>query len=376
MVETVTVFTDLYRPTINGVTYAIDLWRDRWRARGRMPVVFPRIDGYDSGPDEFPVRSLQAPLYEQYRLGLPPIPKGLPEPDLVHAHTPFSLGVAGLRYARGKEVPLVASYHTMLGERTETKVAGEALATGLWFACRRYERWFFEKADLVVTPTSYTRDYLREEVGIESQIAVLSNGVDTDLFSPTDSSGFRGRHGLADAGTLVGYTGRHSAEKRLGELIDAAAGTDLTLVLGGDGPERDALERHARESDVDARFLGFLDREELPAFYSALDVFAFPSPTETQGLVAMEAAACGTPTVAVDAGALSDTVIEGETGLHYPSGDVEAFRRAIERVLRDRDRLSDLCLRRREMLSVEHSIERLAALYESVVAEGRPAVSG
>ncbi|MFC7173338.1 glycosyltransferase [Haloplanus litoreus] len=63
-----------------------------------------------------------------------------------------------------------------------------------------------------------------------------------------------------------------------------------------------------------------------PAFYSALDAFVFPSPIETQGLVALEANACGTPVVGANDGALADTVVEGETGYHFETGDVKSLR--------------------------------------------------
>ncbi|MEF8774544.1 MAG: glycosyltransferase, partial [Halobacteriales archaeon] len=116
----------------------------------------------------------------------------------------------------------------------------------------------------------------------------------------------------------------------------------------------------------DVRFLGFLDREELPAFYTALDVFAFPSPVETQGLVALEANACGTPVVGCNEGALADTIEDGETGYHYPGGDPGAFAAAIERAIDDADRLRGTCLDRREDLSVEKSVEQLADLYDDL----------
>ena len=133
----------------------------------------------------------------------------------------------------------------------------------------------------------------------------------------------------------------------------------------GDGPARPELQRRAAARD-DVVFLGFLDREELASFYSALDVFAFPSPVETQGLVALEAIACGTPVVGVDSGALSESVVDGETGYHFPRGDIGAFRAAMRRALAERAALSERCLAIRPELSVERSIERLAAVYDDL----------
>ena len=228
-----------------------------------------------------------------------------------------------------------------------------------------YEHWFLGHTDHVVAPSDVARNEL-EARGI-GPVSVVPNGVDTDRFAPTESD-FRARYDLPTDRPLVGYTGRHGFEKHLSELIAAVAGTDATLVLGGDGPARKTLEAEAAETDADVRFLGFLEREALPEFYSALDVFGFPSPVETQGLVALEAMACGTPVVGVDAGALAETIDAGRTGYRYAPGDVAGFRDALGRALADRDRLSATCLARREEMSVDHSVEALAAVYDAVGA--------
>lgn len=362
---TVTAFTDLYLPTVNGVTYTVALWKERWpRTRGPMTVVFPKMDGYDPGEGEYALPSVSAPPYARYRLGVPIAPDELTPPDVVHLHTPFSVGIAGLRFARKHDVPVVASYHTLLDARADQHVP-RPLVGGLKRACRAYERSFFERVDHVVTPTSFARRHLRSHVGADVAASVVSNGIDTEFFRPVDATAFRDRHDLS-AGVLLGYSGRHSPEKNLEAAIDAVAGTDYTLVLAGDGPARQDLEAHAAGVDADVRFLGFLDREELPAFYSALDAFVFPSPVETQGLVALEATACGTPVVAVDEGALIDSIIEGETGYRYERGNIAEFRWAIRRTLAENDRLSDLCRRRRAMLSVEHSLEQLGTVYDAL----------
>ncbi len=111
----------------------------------------------------------------------------------------------------------------------------------------------------------------------------------------------------------------------------------MTVVFAGDGPARESLEATAEHSDADVRFLGLVGRVELPDLYSTLDVYRVPQPRRTQGLVALEANCCGTPVAGVDAGALSDTIEDGETGYTYDEGDIDGFRRAIERVLDEQD---------------------------------------
>ena len=364
--QTVAAFTDTYLPTVNGVTYTLESWRDRWRGRGgRMDVVFPGAPDYDPGEGEYATRSVGFPFYDGFRFGLPGVPDEVRDADVVHAHTPFALGLSGLYLALRIDVPLVASYHTPTSEYADY-IANGHTATAIEGIARRYERWYLNHARVVVVPSEPAREHLRG-IGIDAPVSVVPNGVDTEFFGPVDGGDFRERYGLPD-GPLVGYTGRHGFEKDLDEIPPAfaAADTDATLVFGGDGPARGALERMTAEQGIDAHFLGFLPREDLPAFYSALDAFLFPSPVETQGLVALEANACGTPVVGVNDGALADTVVDGVTGYHFARGDTADFADAIDRTLAGRETLSGRCLDRRDQMSVEHAVDRLAQVYDGL----------
>jgi glycosyltransferase involved in cell wall biosynthesis len=367
---TVAVFTDTYLPTVNGVTYTIRTWRDRWERRGgRMDVVYPGSPEYEPDGGEYPTRGFAFPFYDGFRVGLPGIPGATEDAEVVHTHTPFLLGLSGRRLATRNGAPLVASYHTPTAEYADYLADGH-LSDAVERAALVYERWFLDRVDAVVVPSEPAREHLRG-AGVSATIRVVPNGVDTEFLGPVSDEAFRERHGLE--GTLVGYTGRHGFEKDLGTILDAVDGLeadldgDLTVVFGGDGPARETLERRAAEVAAHVRFLGFLEREDLPAFYSSLSAFLFPSPVETQGLVALEANACGTPVVGVDAGALSETVIEGVTGYRFERGDVGAFREAIRRTLRETHELRDSCLERRESTSVEHAVDRLASVYDEVL---------
>jgi glycosyltransferase involved in cell wall biosynthesis len=367
----VAAFTDTYLPTVNGVTYTVRTWRDRWERRGgRMDVVYPDGD-HDPATSEHPVRSVAFPFYDGFRVGVPAVPEAIRRVDLVHSHTPFGVGLGGLRLARRLDAPLVASYHTPSGEYAEYLSVNGTVERAVRRGATAYERWFLDRAAVVVVPSPETGRHVRESVGVDTAVEVVQNGVDTDVFRPVDGTPFRRRHGLPD-GPLVGYTGRHGYEKHLHLLLDAVDGMERapTVVFGGDGPAREDLERSAADVDADVRFLGFLPREELPAFYSALDAFAFPSPVETQGLVALEANACGTPVAGVDASALSDTVVDGENGYTAPAGDVEGFRAAIARTLDDRERLRERCLARREEVSAERAVDTLRGVYECALDGG------
>ena len=365
----VAAFTDTYLPTVNGVTYTVKTWRERWERRGgRMDIVYPNSD-HDADTGEHPVGSLPFPFYDGFRIGLPQVPDGIQRVDVVHSHTPFGIGLGGYRLARTLDAPLVTSYHTPSAEYAEYLSVNGTIERTIRRTATAYERTFLNRSDVVVVPSAKTARHVRESVGVSSDIEVVPNGVDTAFFQP-GSGDFRERFDLPD-GPLVGYTGRHGYEKQLSNIVAAIDGLDrdVTLVFGGDGPARGELETAAVGADVETRFLGFLDREDLPAFYATLDVFAFPSPVETQGLVALEANACGTPVAGVDAGALADTIRNAENGYKAPAGDIAAFRETIARTLDERERLRAHCLDRREETSAEHAVDRLESVYGRVLAD-------
>ena len=366
----VAAFTDTYFPSINGVTYTIQQWRDSWEKRGgSMDVVYPRKTGYTPGDGEHPIRSLTFPFYDDFQLGLPLVPGSLPSTDLVHLHGQFTVGLGGLRFANDIDAPIVATYHMSGSEYADYLSPVHSIARGIERVTNSYERWFFEKPDLVVTPSEATRNHLRNVIGVDTPIEVIPNGIEVDTFLPVDPSEFLARYEIPTDKPLVGYTGRQGHEKNLLELLEAVADLDVTLVFGGDGPANEELQAKATEFGIDAHFLGFLDRAELPAFYSALDVFGFPSPIETQGLVALEANACGTPVVGVDTGGLSNTIVDGKTGFHYEIGDVGAFREAIQRAIDERDSLSEHCLEHGQKQSVDAAVDKLSDAYTRVLNE-------
>lgn len=361
----VVAFTDTYFPSINGVTYTVKSWRDGWEARGgQMDVVYPAQEGYDPVDGEHPVRSLPFPFYDDFQLGLPKLPSSLPDPDLVHLHGPFTMGISGHRLARRASVPVISTYHTPVSRYAEYLSSNPKLVNIIEQAAERYERFFYKHSDIVIAPSRQVGEEFQKVVGVGTPIKVVTNGVDAELFRPIDPSEFLARHGIPSDQPIIGYTGRHGYEKSLKEILDVAKETGYTTVFGGDGPAREGLEEYANRIGVDVRFLGFLDRSELPEFYSALDVFVFPSRNETQGLVALESFCCGTPVVGADAGALSDTIDDGITGHNYQPGDINDFARQINRTVSDLNRLRNNCLNRRDAVSIDASVDALSNIYQ------------
>ncbi len=151
----------------------------------------------------------------------------------------------------------------------------------------------------------------------------------------------RAELGAGDAPVIL-FVGRLIGVKRCDLLLMAAArlreqGRKFHVWIAGDGPERAALEESAVRLGLgETRFLGNIRSGELPAFYTAADVFVLPSDHEPWGAVVCEAAACGLPLVLSDrVGSAPDAVVDGQNGFCFPSGDHVALADALERLLAD-----------------------------------------
>jgi len=321
----VALFTNNYLPFRGGVTTAVEtLRRGLERLRHRAWVFAPASRPPVSDPPwVFRYPSIPAPTYPGFALALPfsrrlhGTARAL-APDIVHAQHPFLLGPAARRFARRHGRPLVFTYHTRYEKYAHYVPLPERLVAALAvrLSCR-----FAGSADLVVAPSERIAATLRER-GVTAPVAVVPTGVPLDLFRPGDRAEARRKLGLPADALLCLYVGRLDREKSVdriidafGSVTDAIAGARLSLV--GQGAHETAARRRAEASPARERiwFHGGRDRDTLPLFYRAADLFLFASETETQGLVLAEAHACGLPAVAVRASGVDEVVRDGETGL-------------------------------------------------------------
>ncbi len=154
------------------------------------------------------------------------------------------------------------------------------------------------------------------------------------------------REELGLEGDVLGFAGRLGPQKSLEIALEALAGVPgVTLAIAGDGPDRKALERRARELGLDgrARFLGSVSREGVLRLFRAADASLLTSSWENFPHTVVEALAVGTPVISTDVGGVPEVVRDGENGLLVPAGDVAALAAAIERFFADdglRDRLA------------------------------------
>lgn len=266
----------------------------------------------------------------------------------VHSHYWLS-GWVGARLAELWRVPHITMFHTLgrVKNRANSTASGRR---GTLESTRRIEieRRVIRSASAIVASTEHERSALVENYGARAdRIAVIPAGVDLAMFSPIDRAAARAVLGLH--GEVLLFVGRIDPVKGLDTLLEAVAllrdRPALTLlVVGGTPPgvePRDADEIHLRQLAGQlgiadrVRWLGPVEQDRLPLYYSAADVAVVPSRYESFGLVALEALACGAAVVAARVGGLPTIVHEGQNGLLVPWRAPEAFAERIVQVLDD-----------------------------------------
>ncbi len=332
---TIGMFSDTYTPETNGVVTSIVSTAKALRRRGhRVIVVGPaHPEGDEEHPDVFHLRSTSFPFYPGFRLAFPLPAKlvaALPNVpfDVIHAHSFFFIGCLGAYLARMRKLPLFFTYHTRVADYAHYLPMYQRVtkAQAVWIS-----REFSNRCDRVIAPTTGTADLLRS-YGVTAPFSILPGGVDLESFGP---AGEPPRAIRTARGPVLLSVGRLGKEKNLDMMLRgfaafAAVQPEARLIVIGDGPHREDLERLAQELGVAASvvFVGALAQEELGAYYRHADVFAFTSVTETQGLVIAEALAHGLPVVAVNCPVTAEIVV-GKAGILTPD-DPQAFAQSLQ----------------------------------------------
>lgn len=332
------ICSDTFLPQVNGVARTLARLADAVRARGGDVRVFTSADPL-AAPDPTVRRFPSIPFWAYPQLQLAAPAPALLERELrdwgatlVHAATPFGIGLAARAAARRAGIPFVTSYHTSLSSYARFYRLGALAAPG-W----RFLRWFHNSGARTYCPTNAIADELREH-GF-ANVTIWSRGVDTERFDPRfRSAALREQLGADDDTVIVAYVGRIAVEKGLDVAIDgmaraiAAPGRRILFALAGDGPWAEECRRRLSTGMV---LLGELHGRALSELYASADVFLFPSTTDTFGNVLLEAMASGLPIAAATAAPTRELLGEGGPGIFFNGGCPTSLADAVRAVTED-----------------------------------------
>ena len=346
------IFTDTYAPQVNGVSISLQMISEGLKKRGHQVTIFaPRFPGYkDDQPNVMRLPSLKylnnPPIYVAV-LGTPRSTWSLTRKhfDVLHAHSPASVGLLAYLTASTKRLPLIYTYHTSITDYTHyIKFIG---GTGL---IKRAAGWFSATStnmgDQIVVPSPKFYRLLLEQK-VTKPIHFIPNGIDLSMFRTAKKPGWlRDRLGVGPEAPILLTVGRMDPEKRLSFIVDAFVKIaerhpQAQLAFAGDGSARKGLEEKVAKLAVKDRihFLGMVDRADLPNVLHDASLFLSASTTEVHPISAIEAIASGLPMVAVEDQAFEGMIENGQNG-HMVKLDVDVFADTVADLLNDRDRLA------------------------------------
>ena len=377
----VAFFTESYHPVVSGVVVSVEAFVGALRQCGAQVRIFTaRFPGYqDADPDVVRLPSLSLPTNPRFPLGFPCSRRAQREvaawgAQVIHVHGPFLLGRLGARIARRQGLPLVFTMHTRY------QLYAHYLPLPSWLVvplAAGISRRFANACNCVIAPSAGYAEQLRQE-GITARIEVVSTGLDLAALPPPDPKE-RQHWGIPPQARLLLYVGRVAVEKNVALMLGAFAALhrpDAWLLLVGGGPFQEQARRLAQQLGVAERvvFAGFQPRERVFSCAAAADLFLFPSTTDTQGVVLLEAMSQGVPCVCTESPAIAGVVEQGRQGLVVKENEA-AFTAAIDKLLADdstRAAMSKQARLTAARYDIKYCAQRLLEIYQELIAAAHP----
>ncbi|MCI8573588.1 MAG: glycosyltransferase family 4 protein, partial [Oscillibacter sp.] len=372
------ITSDWYIPAVNGVVTSVKNLRQELERRGHEVRILTLSQTTRSGERDgvtylgsvaagliYPGARLRTALGGKWVRDL--VEWG---PDVVHSQCEFSTFFLARRIAEELDIPLIHTYHTVYEDYTHY------FSPSVHFgkkAAAIFTRWVARHTDCLIAPTGKVR-MLLQNYQVERPVFVVPSGIDLDRFrsepDPLRTAVLKASLNIPQEHTVLVFVGRLAEEKNLSELLRFRANLGpggVTLLLVGDGPDRQRLEAEAAALGLetpDVVFAGMVAAEQIADWYQLGDLFVNASTSETQGLTYAEALAAGVPVLCRADPCLVGVVREGENGWQY-RGEAD-FRRKLDNFLAHphrREQISRQARQSAEEYSAKRFAERVEAIY-------------
>jgi glycosyltransferase involved in cell wall biosynthesis len=378
----IVLFTNTYLPHVGGVARSVAAFCKEYRRLGHQVLViapeFPNML-----KDEFGVIRLPAiqnfngsdfsallPIFQNLHTAL-----NLFKPDIIHSQHPFLIGMTAIRVARYRNLPIVFTHHTLYEQYTHY-VPGDSPALKRFVI--ELSTHYANLTEHVFAPSESIKSLIRSR-GVTKPISVIPTGVTSEHFAVGNGKQFRRKHAIAQDSFVVGHMGRLAEEKNLVFLAKAVVHflnnvPKSCFVVVGAGESETQIKKIFEQAGLlrAVFFTGVLLGDELIDALYAMDVFAFTSKSETQGMVLTEAMAASLPVVALDANGVREVVFDKINGRLLFNDSIKEFADALQEInglsKEKMQRLKQNARNTAENFSIQVSAKKSIACYQQILS--------
>ncbi|MEF2878329.1 MAG: glycosyltransferase family 4 protein [Blautia sp.] len=352
--------TDWYKPIINGVVTSVINLKSELEERGHEVRVLTLSRNYESYKEDgvYYMKSLNLEkIYPNARAVLPHTEKLVREliwwkPDVVHSQCEFMTFSYAVKISRKCNCPLLHTYHTIYEDYIHYLPGGFSQYKAGEMLEKRFVAYFsrtvLNKTSQVIVPTEKVEKIL-EKYQVKQPVSVIPTGIDLRKFrealSVEEKLSLKRRWKIPQENKVLVSVGRLAKEKNLEEiltyfqrLLAEEPESPLTLLIAGDGPDKERLCRLAQSLGIQEQviFTGMISPEEVGKYYQLGDVFVCASNSETQGITYIEALASGIPALCRRDACLDHVVTDGYNGFQYEN--YEYFKMHLDYLLENKER--------------------------------------
>jgi glycosyltransferase involved in cell wall biosynthesis len=329
----------------------------------------------ENGSTIYRPRAFVLPFYMNNKYHFAPFPiffvkKIIEEfkPDVINVCSPYPISLCAMILAKKKHIPIVGSIH-ILPENVLAPFFSSSFYPTMVKYIWKYLVYFYNRVDWATVPTQ-TGAAMYQEKGLKTAVMPISNGVNTELFKPTNNGEYLRERFNIPKKPLILYTGRINQEKNVDVLVKAIPSVlkdvDAHFLFCGSGGLKPEMMKLTHDLGVDTHttFIDFLDWADYPNIFTLADVFVMPAESELQSIVTLEAIATGVPPVVVNKGAVPE-LASAQNGLVFEPQDSTQLAKNIITILSDTT-LKNTMKKNSLKLSEQHSMDAVGAQYEQI----------
>ena len=358
---TIGLFIDTFFPMIDGVTMVVHNYAKRLVKYANVIVFAPKYPGKNYDDSIFPYKvvrckSLKAPIID-YGLPIPEFDSNFKKIlresklDIVHIHSPFMVGKAGIKYAKKHKIPVIATMHSQFKQDLKRAVKVDKIATILNNTIIKT----FNKCDECWAVNSEVARIFYEDYGYKTLPRVMNNSTDMEEINNKEEAleKINKMHNIKPEDKVFLFVGRINSLKNIFFLAESlkilkeTSSLNYKMLYVGSGQDEKELKEWIVRNNMEDRIIicgRVSDRELLAAYYARADLFLFPSLYDASSIVQIEAASQHTPTLFLKDAATAATVTDNVNGF-LEENDVNKYAKRIEEIICNQELYKNVCER-------------------------------